>query len=125
MKKIIMWCKRHNIPYTVENIVHGKQRITIHTDGDYYEYAAICGDLYKVNRRNNWTIDRHFETKTIWIYNDSDYEYIKKLNAEKSVLVDLFYIALKDGKTQEEAKKMQYAYAIKNGMETAYNDIYA
>ena len=125
MNKIIMWCKRHNIPYVVQNIAHGKQRIEISVDGDYYEFSAIMNDLYKVNRRNNWTIDRHFQTKTIWVYNTADYEYNKLINAQMQILVDLFYISLRDGKTQEEAKQMQYAYAIKNGMETAYNDIYA
>jgi hypothetical protein len=120
-----MWCKRHNIPYVVQNIAHGKQRIEISVDGDYYEFSAIMNDLYKVNRRNNWTIDRHFQTKTIWIYNTADYEYIKLINAQMQILVDLFYISLRDGKTQQEAKQMQYSYAVKNGMETAYNDIYA
>ena len=124
MKKIILWCKRHNIPYTVQDIKHGKQRIQITIEGDYSEYSTITSQLYKVSHRNRWTIDTHINTKTIWIYNTAGYEYIKAINDNMSTLVNLFFTSLQAGKTQDEAKQIQHEYAVKNGMETAYNDIY-
>lgn len=123
MNKIIMWCKRHNLPYTVENIGYNMERIRINID-DVYSYSAVINQLYKVSNRNNWKIDSNVYTGTIRVYNYSDYEYLQAQNKNINILVDLFYLTLREGKTQEEAKQKQYQYAIDNNMLVAFDSIY-
>lgn len=123
MNKIIMWCKRHNLPYTVENIGYNMERIRIDID-DVYSYSAVTNQLYKVSNRNNWKIDSNVYTGTIRIYNYSDYDYLQEQNKNINYLVDLFYLTLREGKTQEEAKQKQYQYAIDNNMLVAFDSIY-
>ena len=124
MNKIIMWCKKHNIPYTVENIGYNMQCVRIYTDDDIYSYTAIANQLYKVSNRNNWKIDTNYYTGVIRVYNYSDYEYLQAQNNNINTLVDLFYLTLREGKTQEEAKQKQYQYAIDNNMLVAFDSIY-
>ena len=124
MNKIIMWCKRHNVPYTVENIGYNMQCVRIYTDDDIYSYTAIANQLYKVANRNNWKIDTNYYTGVIRVYNYSDYEYLQAQNNNINTLVDLFYLTLREGKTQEEAKQKQYQYAIDNNMLVAFDSIY-
>lgn len=123
MNKIIMWCKRHNVPYTVENIGYNMQCVRIYTDDDY-NYSAVINQLYKVSNRNNWKIDGSYYTGVIRVYNYSDYEYIQEQNDNINTLVDLFYLTLREGKTQQEAKQKQYQYAIDNNMLVAFDSIY-
>lgn len=124
MNKIIMWCKRHNVPYTVENIGYNMQCVRIYTDDDIYSYTAIANQLYKVSNRNNWKIDTNYYTGVIRVYNYSDYEYLQTQNNNINTLVDLFYFTLREGKTQQEAKQKQYQYAIDNNMLVAFDSIY-
>ena len=124
MNKIIMWCKRHNVPYTVENIGYNMQCIRIYTDDDIYSYTAIANQLYKVSNRNNWKIDTNYYTGVIRVYNTSDYEYLQTQNNNINTLVDLFYLTLREGKDQQEAKQIQYQYAIDNNMLVAFDSIY-
>ena len=123
MNKIIMWCKRHNLPYTVENIGYNMERIRIDID-DVYSYSAVTNQLYKVSNRNNWKIDSNVYTGTIRVYNYSDYEYLQAQNNNINTLVNLFYLTLREGKTQQEAKQKQYPYAIDNNMLVAFDSIY-
>lgn len=123
MNKIIMWCKRHNLPYTVENIGYNMERIRIDID-DVYSYSAVANQLYKVSNRNNWKIDSNVYTGTIRVYNYSDYEYLQEQNNNINTLVNLFYLTLREGKTQQEAKQTQYQYAIDNNMLVAFDSIY-
>lgn len=122
MNKIIMWCKKHNIPYTVENIGYNMQCVRIYTTDN--DYSAITNQLYKVSNRNNWKIDTNFYSGVIRVYNYSDYEYLQEQNKNINYLVDLFYLTLREGKTQDDAKKIQYQYAIDNNMLVAFDSIY-
>ena len=123
MNKIIMWCKRHNLPYTVENIGYNMECARIYTD-DVYSYSAVTNQLYKVSNRNKWKIDGNCYTGVIRVYNYSDYEYLQEQNNNINTLVNLFYLTLREGKTQEEAKQKQYQYAIDNNMLVAFDSIY-
>jgi hypothetical protein len=123
MNKIIMWCKRHNLPYTVENIGYNMECVRVDVD-DVYSYSAITGQLYKIANRNNWRIDANVYAGTIRVYNYLDYEYLQEQNKNVNYLVDLFYLTLREGKTQEEAKQKQYQYAIDNNMLVAFDSIY-
>ena len=124
MNKIIMWCKRHNLPYTVENIGYNMECVRIYTDDDVYSYAAIINQLYKVSTRNNWKVEGSCYSGVIRVYNYSDYEYLQAQNNNINTLVNLFYLTLREGKTQEEAKQKQYQYAIDNNMLVAFDSIY-
>lgn len=123
MNKIIMWCKRHNLTYVVENIGYNMECVRIDVD-DVYSYSAITGQLYKVSNRNKWKIDSNVYAGTIRVYNYSDYEYMREQNKNINTLVDLFYLTLREGKTQQEAKQTQYQYAINNNMLVAFDSIY-
>lgn len=122
MNKIIMWCKKHNIPYTVENIGYNMQCVRIYTTDN--DYSVITSQLYKVSNRNNWKVDTNFYSGVIRVYNYSDYEYLQEQNKNINYLVDLFYLTLREGKTQQEAKQKQYQYAIDNNMLVAFDSIY-
>ena len=122
MEKIVFWCKKHNIPYTLENIGYNMQCVRIYADDD--NYIFITNQLYKVSTRNNWKVEGNFYTSVIRVYNYSDYEYIQEQNKNINYLVDLFYLTLREGKTQQEAKQKQYQYAITNNMLVAFNSIY-
>ena len=117
-----MWCKKHNIPYTVENIGYNMQCVRIYTTDN--DYSAITNQLYKVSNRNSWKIDTNFYSGVIRVYNYSDFEYLQAQNNNINALVDLFYLTLREGKTQEEAKQKQYQYAIDNNMLVAFDSIY-
>lgn len=123
MNKIIMWCKRHNLPYTVENIGYNMECVRVDVD-DVYSYSAITGQLYKIANRNKWRIDANVYAGTIRVYNYLDYEYLQEQNKNVNYLVDLFYLTLREGKTQEEAKQKQYQFAIDNNMLVAFDSIY-
>jgi hypothetical protein len=118
-----MWCKRHNLPYTVENIGYNMECVRVDVD-DVYSYSAITGQLYKVANRNKWKIDANVYAGTIRVYNYSDYEYMREQNKNVNYLVDLFYLTLREGKTQQEAKQAQHQYAIANNMLVAFDYIY-
>ena len=122
MEKIVFWCKKHNIPYTLENIGYNMQCVRIYADDD--NYIFITNQLYKVSTRNNWKVEGNFYTSVIRVYNYSDYEYIQEQNKNINYLVDLFYLTLREGKTQNQAKQVQYEYAIANNMLVAFNSIY-
>ena len=122
MNKIVFWCKKHNIPYTLENIGYNMQCVRIYADDD--NYIFITNQLYKVSTRNNWKVEGNFYTSVIRVYNYSDYEYLQEQNKNINYLVDLFYLTLREGKTQNEAKQVQYEYAITNNMLVAFDSIY-
>ena len=122
MEKIVFWCKKHNIPYTLENIGYNMQCVRIYADDD--NYIFITNQLYKVSTRNNWKVEGNFYTSVIRVYNYSDYEYIQEQNKNINQLVDLFYLTLREGKTQNQAKQVQYEYAIANNMSVAFDSIY-
>ena len=122
MNKIVMWCKKHNIPYTLENIGYNMQCVRIYADDD--DYTFITNQLYKVSTRNNWKVEGNFYTSVIRVYNYSDYEYLQEQNKNINQLVDLFYLTLREGKTQNQAKQVQYEYAIANNMLVAFDSIY-
>lgn len=122
MTKIVMWCKKHNIPFTLENIGYNMQCVRIYADDD--SYIFITNQLHKVSTRNNWKVEGNFYTSVIRVYNYSDYEYLQTQNNNINTLVDLFYLTLREGKTQNQAKQVQYEYAIANNMLVAFDSIY-
>lgn len=63
-------------------------------------------------------------TKTVTLWDVKEWERSKKLYDSLTVLVELFYAALRTGKTPEEAKQIQHEYAKANNMMDAFYMIY-
>ena len=63
-------------------------------------------------------------TKTVTLWDVKEWERSKKLYDSLTVLVELFYAALRIGKTPEEAKQTQREYAKTNNMLDAFYRIY-
>lgn len=56
-------------------------------------------------------IDIGIYTKTVTLWNFKEWDRSRKLYDNVAILVDLFYVELRNGKTQEEAKQTQHDYA--------------
>lgn len=70
-------------------------------------------------------IDINSYTKTVTLWNFKEWERSRKLYDKVTILVDLFYVELRNGKTPEEAKHTQHDYAKKtNNMMDAFYMIY-
>lgn len=63
-------------------------------------------------------------TKTVTLWDVKEWERSKKLYDSLTVLVELFYAELRNGKTPEEAKQTQNDYAATNNMLDAFYMIY-
>ena len=63
-------------------------------------------------------------TKTVTLWNFKEWERSRKLYDNVSILVDLFYVELRNGKTPAEAKQTQHDYAKTNNMLDAFYMIY-
>ena len=124
MNKIIMFCKKHNIPFTVVNTKCNVSFIRIDTDDPYY-YTALTQQLYKAARRYHWKIDSNYYAGTIRVYNQTDYDYITEQNNNMNDLVTVFYNALREGYDQQNAKRLQREYAIAHNMTSAFEYIYS
>ena len=120
MKKIIMWCKRHNLPYTVENNAYNTQCVRICTETSA-EYSAILSAAYKLK---NVHIDTHFYSGTIRIYPAEMWETICTKSENKQQLTEYFWTLIHQHYTPSEAQAAQKEYAEKCGLMEAYREIY-
>ena len=121
MNKAIMFCKKYNIPYTVETLNSGYNRIAIQCTPN--DFSAVYSTVNKANK-NKWYIDIHAATFTIFIHNKAEYEESQKVCNARMILVELFYLELRKHNNQELAKKAQYEYAIKHDCIIAFESIY-
>lgn len=69
-------------------------------------------------------IDIDSYTKTVTLWNFKEWERSRKLYDKVSILVELFYVELRNGKTPAEAKRTQHDYAKTNNMLDAFYIIY-
>lgn len=84
-----------------------------------YELTNIVG-LFKRGVK----IDINSYTRTVILWNFREWERSRKLTDDVTLLVELFYAELRNGKTPEEAKKTQLGYAKANNMLAAFYMIY-
>lgn len=84
-----------------------------------YELTNIVG-LFKRGVK----IDINSYTRTVILWNFREWERSRKLSDNVTLLVELFYAELRNGKTPEEAKKTQLEYAKANNMLAAFYMIY-
>lgn len=69
-------------------------------------------------------IDINSYTRTVILWNFREWERSRKFSENVSLLVELFYAELRNGKTQEEAKQIQLEYAKANNLLAAFYMIY-
>lgn len=84
-----------------------------------YELTNIT-ELFK--RGVKIGIDSYAKTVTLW--NFKEWERSSVLYDKVTILVELFYAELRNGKTPEEAKQTQHDYAKTNNMLDAFYMIY-
>ena len=119
-KKAILFCKRHNLPYTVQPLKYGYERIEVQC-ANYAEMEAVRSAAAR-----KFAVDQHTYSMTVYIYDREDDAELKRILSEERKIVNLFWEARHEGKTQEEAHRIQYDYAItNNNAMKAYNFIYA
>lgn len=119
MKKIILWCKAHNLNYIIQDLICNCKRIELNFE-THAEYSIYLSQLYKIRYKKHWTIDTHINTKTIWIYTTADAETIKEHNNKLDTLTTYFWQLIHEGKTSREAGDLQRQFAIKNGLYDVY-----
>lgn len=69
-------------------------------------------------------IDINSYKRTVILWNFREWERSRKFSENVSLLVELFYTDLRNGKTPEEAKQTQHDYATTNNMLDAFYMIY-
>lgn len=84
-----------------------------------YDLTNIVG-LFKRGVK----IDINSYTRTVILWNFREWERSRKLSDNVTLLVELFYAELRNGKTPEEAKQTQHDYAKTNNMLAAFYMIY-
>lgn len=84
-----------------------------------YDLTNIVG-LFKSGVK----IDINSYTRTVILWNYREWERSRKLTENVTLLVELFYAELRNGKTPEEAKQTQHDYATTNNMLDAFYMIY-
>lgn len=80
-----------------------------------YELTNIVG-LFKRGVK----IDINSYTRTVILWNYREWERSRNLSDNVTLLVELFYVELRNGKTPEEAKQTQHDYAKANNMLDAF-----
>ena len=107
-------CSRFNIPFSVRQLGDGE---AVYIDEiDYTLVNSILGKSFDV--------DYNVYTRSAFVTTKETRARLKKLSDDVGYLTDLFFLLLREGKTQEEAKTAQKLYALKNDMLEAFNKIY-
>ena len=79
----------------------------------------------QIYKRSNVHIDFNVYTMTAYVMDKSDYEADRAYNTAKTDLINVFWQSIHNGKNQNEAKAIQYEYAIKHNIVDVFNKIYA
>lgn len=122
MKKIIMWCKKFNLNFDVQQLRGGYSRIAIECSRN--EFSAVFSALHKVAARKNWSIDTNTLLSVIYVYNAAEREEMQELDRQQTELVNVFYDEYRKHQDGNKAKQVQYVYALQHGFLKAFNGIY-
>lgn len=81
--------------------------------------------LNVLNKKRNIIITNHnYYTCSVWCFDPEDYTKFKDFNDKQAKLTEIFFTEIHNGKTADQAQKLQYEYAINNNAEYVYNAIY-
>lgn len=92
---------------------------------DGFKTIDFINSIMQIYKRSNVHIDFNMYAMTAHIMNNSDYEADRAYNTAKSELHDIFWSAIHSGKNQQEAKQIQYEYAVQHNCIDVFNRIYA
>ena len=115
--------KAVNNGYTAKTVQYNSGKCAVIIDG--FKTIDFVDSIMQIYKRSNVHIDFNVYTMTAYIMNNSDYEADKAYNTAKSELHNIFWSAIHTGKNQNEAKAIQYEYAIKHNIVDVFNGIYA
>lgn len=121
MKSVILWLEKNKIQYKKTPMQYGITAYTIYCNSiDHWEAVAAY-----LRSKKGVKVVTHLHTLSIRIFNRDEWETLQRRVENVNTLANIFYLALRDGKTQEEAKEQQRIYSELNGMQDEYNGIYA
>ena len=115
--------KAVNNGYNAKTVQYNSGKYAVIIDG--FNTVDFVDSIMQIYKRSNVHIDFNVYTMTAYIMNNSDYEADKAYNTAKSELHNIFWSAIHNGKNQQEAKTIQYKYAVKHNIVDVFNKIYA
>ena len=115
--------KAVNNGYAAKTVQYNSGKYAVIIDG--FNTVDFINSIMQIYKRSNVHIDFNVYTMTAYIMNNSDYEADKAYNTAKSELHNIFWSAIHNGKNQQEAKTIQYKYAVKHNIVDVFNKIYA
>ena len=115
--------KAVNNGYEAKTVQYTSGKLAVLVNGwntpDFYN----C--IHNVFKKCNVHIDFNMYTMTAHIMDNSDYEADSEYNTAKTELHNIFWLAIHNGKNQEEAKTIQYEYAVQHNCIDIFDMIYA
>ena len=127
MKSILKMCKKYGFTPKIYTMTTGAEAVQLIFDvtdrlGNY-EFSEALTAAYHI--RTNPHIEYNPYCGSIRIIPAEAWKELQKISAAQSELLDVFWQARHDGKTAEEAKQLQYNYAVEHNYIAVYNRIYA
>lgn len=86
------------------------------------EYGKMLAILRR--KRNIVIADYNYNAYSVRCFYPDDYTKNQEFYEKQRNLLDIFWIAKHNGKSDKEAKQEQYEYAVQNNAEAVYNSIY-
>lgn len=119
---ILKTIKKYNIVYNVRKMSGGVECIEITAD-NVHEFELITS-LFRKTR--GVYVDSNFYTLLVRVYDLDEWKKMKRFSDAKIELVNVFYMALRAGKTQDGAKREQLLHCgDRPEYLDAYNSIYS
>jgi hypothetical protein len=118
---ILKTMKKYNLSYRVRAVSCGTEFAEI-TAENIPEFEAIASVF---RRMRGVYVDSCFYTLCVRVYGLDDWQALKRFNACKTELIDVFYTSLRSGKSPDDAKRDQFSFcAGRPEYISAYNAIY-
>lgn len=119
---ILKTIKKYNIAYSIRKMSNGAECVEIAADS-VPEFETIASAFRKMR---GVYVDSHFYTLCIRVYDLDAWKALQRFSDAKSELVNVFYMSLRAGKTQDGAKRAQLDYCEdRPEYLEAYNAIYS
>lgn len=115
--------KAVNNGYNAKTVKYNSGKYAVIIDG--FNTIDFVDSIMQIYKRSNVHIDFNMYTMTAYIMNNADYEANRAYNTAKTDLINVFWQSIHSGKNQNEAKTIQYEYAVKHNIVDVFNGIYA
>lgn len=118
---ILKTVKKYNLSYRVRAVSCGTEFLEIITE-NIPEFEMVASVF---RRMRGVYVDSHFYTLCVRVYDLDDWQELKRFNACKTELIDVFYTSLRAGKSPDDAKRDQFSFCTgRPEYISAYNAIY-